>query len=280
MGSEPSLDYLADIEAWRRRRLERLTAADGWLSLTGLFWLDEGDNAVGRGPEDRVRLPEGAPAAAGSIRVEDPKATFVPAPGVEFLADGRAGGGPVALISDASTEPTRLEFGSARLHLLWRAGRIAARVGSAENPARAAFAGIASFPVDPAWRLDARFEPHDPPRSIAVTSILGTVEQETVPGVVAFEFGGATHRLSAILERGEADYWIIFGDGTNGEETYGAGRFVYVPRPRDGRTVLDFNKAYNPPCVFTPYSTCPLPPPGNRLPFRVEAGERKYICDL
>ncbi len=272
------MDYPAQIEAWRRRRIDRLMADDGWLSLTGLYWLDEGENTVGSGPRHRIRWAEGrAPATAGVIRVEGSAATFTPEPGVAFLADGRQAAGPIALASDASDEPTRLTFGPTRLHLVWRAGRLAARVSDPGNPVRAAFAGdVSHFPVDATWRLDARFEPYDPPQKIRITGILGNVEDEVAPGVVAFEVAGTTHRLTPILERAETDYWIIFGDRTNGPDTYGGGRFVYVPPPEGGRTVLDFNKAYNPPCVFTPFSTCPLPPPGNRLPIRVEAGEKKY----
>ncbi len=272
------MDYPAEIEAWRRRRIARLTADDGWLSLIGLYWLDDGDNTVGGDPRSRVRFAEGrAPAAAGVIRVEGSVATFLPAPGVGYLADGRSEHESVSLASDASAGPTRLAFGPTRLHLVWRSGRLAARVSDPGSPARAAFGGrVAHFPVDARWRLDARFEPYAPPRKIQVTGILGNVEDEIAPGVVAFEVAGATHRLTPILERGETDYWIIFGDQTNGTDTYGAGRFVYVPPPAGGRTILDFNKAYNPPCVFTPYSTCPLPPPGNRLPIRVEAGEKVY----
>ncbi len=131
-----------------------------------------------------------------------------------------------------------------------------------------------SFPIDPAWRIEARFEPYDPPRRRAVAGVQGTEEEETFPGAVLFEAAGGLHRLEAIRERGETDYWIVFGDATNGRETYGAGRFLYAPPPAGGRTVLDFNKAYNPPCAFTPFSTCPLPPAGNRLAIRVEAGEK------
>ncbi len=204
---------------------------------------------------------------------------FEPAPGAVLEADGLAVAGPLALRSDAADEPTRLSSGSLRIHLVERGGRLAARVADADNPSRRALGPIDAFPVSSAWRFDARFEPHDPPKKIRVTSILGTVEEEISPGAVVFSTAGRTLRLDPILERGETDYWIIFGDHTNGVETYAGGRFVYVPPPVNGRTVLDFNKAYNPPCVFTPFSTCPLPPPQNRLPIRVEAGEKTYRAE-
>jgi uncharacterized protein len=231
-----------------------LTAPDGWLSLTDLVWLQEGENP--------------APAGPGTIRLFAGRAVF------------HGPDGAVALESDAKGDPTVLRFGTVSLSVIERGGRHAVRVRDAQSPARRAFRGIASFPVDPRWRFAARFEPYDPPRRVAVPNILGFVDEEIAPGAVVFEAAGATHRLDPILERGESDYWIIFGDATNGRETYGAGRFVYVPPPSDGRTVIDFNKAYNPPCVFTAYSTCPLPPPGNRLPFRVEAGEKLYAASL
>lgn len=188
--------------------------------------------------------------------------------------DGREVKAPAPLVSDAEGEPTRVRTGSVEFHVIARGGRLAVRVRDAERAERRRFGGIAAFPIDPAWRIEAWFEPYDPPRRRAVAGVQGTVEQELFPGAVVFEAAGGLHRLEAILERGQTEYWIVFGDGTNGRETYGAGRFVYVPAPAGGRTVVDFNKAYNPPCAFTPYSTCPLPPAGNRLTIRVEAGEK------
>jgi uncharacterized protein (DUF1684 family) len=270
--------HAAEIEAWRRRRRERLTGEDGWLSLTGLFFLEPGENAVGSVETAAVRLPEGAPDRLGAIRLREGRAVFEPsADAPEALsADGRPVSAPVPLSTDVEGKPTVLALGRFCLHLVERGGRIAVRVRDRENPARHRLGPIPSFPVDPAWRFDARFEPYDPPRRMAVTSIIGTVENETVPGAAVFEADGRELRLEPVLECGETDYWIVFGDRTNGVETYGGGRFVYVAPPSGGRTVLDFNKAYNPPCVFTPHSTCPLPAPSNRLPIRVAAGEKTY----
>ncbi len=270
--------HAAEIEAWRRRRRGRLIGDDGWLSLTGLFWLADGPSAVGAAPDAAIRLPPSGPARAGTILLSKGRAVLAPPdpapPGLS--ADGRPVEGPVELRTDADGEPTTVAIRSIRFHLLERGGRIAVRVRDRDNPARSRLGAILSFPIDPAWRFEARFEPYDPPRRMPVTSVVGTVEEETVPGAVAFELAGHVYRLEPVLERGETDYWIVFGDATNGAETYGGGRFVYVSPPAGGRTVLDFNRAYNPPCVFTPYSTCPLPAPRNRLPIRVEAGEKLY----
>jgi uncharacterized protein (DUF1684 family) len=275
--SAPPPDYPAEIDRWRRRRAERLTAEDGWLSLTGLFWLSEGENPVGADPSSAITLPAGrGPARAGSIRLASGRASFAPAPGSGARIDGAFAGGPTILRSDLEAKPTIVEIGPIRLQLLERGGRRAVRVRDRENPARGALRPIPFFPVSAEWRLEARFEPATPPRRISLPSVVGTVELETCPGALVFSAAGRELRVDPVLERGETDWWIVFGDETNGTETYGGGRFVYAPPPNDGRTILDFNKAYNPPCVFTPYSTCPLPPPQNRLPIRVEAGERAY----
>jgi uncharacterized protein (DUF1684 family) len=268
--------HAAEIDSWRRRRLERLASEDGWLSLTGLFWLEEGENAVGADPASAVVLPSGkAPARVGALRLAGRHVVFEPElPGLAVNGVPALGATPLA--TDAADTPSVVSIRSLRFHVVERGGRFAVRTRDHENPARRELRPIGRFPVSSAWRFDARFEPYAPPKKIPVTSILGTVEEETSPGAVIFSAGGREFRLDPILERGETDYWIIFGDRTNGSETYGGGRFVYVAPPASGRTVLDFNKAYNPPCVFTAFSTCPLPPPQNRLPIRVEAGEKTY----
>ena len=152
------------------------------------------------------------------------------------------------------------------LLLIRRGDKIGVRVKDSQSQARRSFHGLDYFPIDPSWRIEARFEPYDPPRSISVPNVLGQDNAEKSPGALVFEHGGKTYRLDPVLERGETDYFVIFGDRTNGTDTYGAGRFLYVHPPVDGKTIIDFNKAYNPPCVFTEYATCPLPPPQNKLP--------------
>jgi uncharacterized protein (DUF1684 family) len=175
---------------------------------------------------------------------------------------------------DLEGEHPFLTHGTLSFSLIRRGGRLGVRVRDRDTAAHSPRPRIPFFPVDPSWRIPARFEAHEPPRRDPVWSVAGTADAEIFPGAVVFAREGAEHRLDVIAERGETDYWIVFGDATNGRETYGGGRFVYAPPPIDGGTVVDFNKAYNPPCVFTPYSTCPLPLPQNRLRFRVEAGER------
>jgi uncharacterized protein (DUF1684 family) len=268
--------YRREIFEWRARRLEGLRSPSGWLTLVGLFWLEPGKNAVGSGPGNRVVLPTGkAPAFVGSIDRNGETTIFHAAPGAGVAVDGK----PVAsqaLRSDAAGEQTLLTLGSLSFYVIQRGDRLGVRVKDSQSDARKNFHGIDDYPIDPSWRVDARLEPYDPPKSIAVPTVLGTGEPAECPGALVFQIGGKTYRLDAVLEKGETDLFVIFADRTNGGETYGAGRFLYASPPVDGHTTLDFNKAYNPPCAFTPYATCPLPPPQNRLPIRVAAGEKTY----
>lgn len=246
------------------------------MTLVGLSWLEEGDNTVGSAPKSRVLLPEGkAPANLGAIRLGKGAATFVAAPGASVTAGGR----PVtslALAPDASGSPTVLAHGSLTFYLIKRGARLGVRVKDKEAAALREFKGVPTFPVNPLWLLVARFEPYDPPKKIDVPNILGSTEADESPGAVVFEVKGEKYRLEAVKEDDSGELFLIFGDRTNGTETYGGGRFLYTAPPKDGTVVVDFNKAINPPCVFTAYATCPLPPAPNRLPIRVPAGEKSF----
>lgn len=273
----PSASYRADVETWRAQRLAKVRAEDGWLTVVGLFWLEEGENLVGSAPGSRVLLPaSAAPGRLGSIDFANGRATLRPLPDSDLTANGKPVAGPIPLASDADENTTQLRRGSLLFYLIRRGDRVGVRVKDSRSEARRNFHGLEYFPIDPSWRIEARFEPYDPPKPISVPNVLGQDNAETSPGAIVFEHGGKTYRLDPVLERGETDYFVIFGDRTNGTDTYGAGRFLYVKPPVGGKTVIDFNKAYNPPCVFTEYATCPLPPPQNKLPVRIEAGEKEY----
>jgi uncharacterized protein (DUF1684 family) len=258
-----------EVEAWREKRYAALRRDMGWLTLAGLDWLHAGANRVGSDPGADVVLPAG-PADVGVIEVHD---------------DGRVTatgtwthrGEPVEvlpLVDDADGEPTILEVGDLRQCLILRGGRPALRTWNLASPARESFNGIPHWPVDLAWRIEGRFEP-TPGRRLRVPDVLGIEEEQDSPGDVVLDIGGATHRLQALTgSGGTGELWLVFGDATNGKETYRGGRFLYTDPPSEGLVVVDFNRAYNPPCVFSPYATCPLPWEGNRLPIRVEAGER------
>ena len=269
--------YRSEVEKWRANRVRRLTADDGWLTVVALSWLEEGDNRIGSAPANRVVLPAGkAPALLGTIRLAKGKATLTVAPGARVTHDGK----PVtsiALATDAGGDPTIVVHGTLSFYLIERSNRVGVRVKDSDSTARRSFHGIESYAIDPKWRVPATFAPYRPKKEVAIPNILGGVTQEPSSGAVVFSVEGREYRLDAVDEEGEEDLFLIFADRTNGETTYGAGRFLYARRPgADGKTVVDFNKAYNPPCAFTAFATCPLPPPQNRLPIAVTAGEKRY----
>ncbi len=269
--------YEESIRHGRNERHQSLLQPDGWLTLVGLHWLPPGVNTIGSAADNDVVLPEQAPAHVGVVQVELEQAVFTARAGVEVRHRGQ----PVreiVLAPDITGEPTVLELGSLSFYLIDREGERAIRVKDRESPALRDFPGLDYFPVDPHWRLTARFEPNPEPKELPVPTTQGPVQHITAPGALAFEIEGTTYRLDVIGEPGSRDLFIIFGDATNGKETYGGGRFLEAALPdEEGKPViLDFNQAYNPPCVFTPYATCPLPPPQNKLPVRVEAGEKTY----
>src|SRR5690606_33881528 len=180
------------------------------------------------------------------------------------------------MIDDHHEGTTVLAAGSLRFHVIERAGRAGIRVRDLDNPAWLEFTGLEYFPTNLEWRKVARFEPWPAPRTAKIINILGMTEEMTSPGELVFEHDGSTYRLTALAEPGDAEWFVMIADGTSGKTTYGAGRYLYVDPPVDGRVVLDFNKAYNPPCAFTALATCPLPPPANRLGIAVTAGEKSY----
>jgi len=264
------------VEAWREERYRRLREPMSWLTLVGLEWLREGENRLGSAPDAELRLPSG-PLIAGRLRRDGRRVT----------AHGESGAGllhlgsevrDLELVSDEDApgdeKPTLLELGSLRMVLVRRGERLGLRVWDTEAAALHTFTGIPHYAVDLAWRIVARFERAAPGETFLVPDVLGELEEEPLPGTVLLDLERATHRIRA-MDGGDGQLWLVFGDATNGDTTYGGGRFLYTDPPTDGGTVIvDFNRAYNPPCVFSPYATCPLPPPENRLPVRIEAGER------
>ena len=269
------IDIEAETRAWQKKRIATLTSDDGWLTLVGLYWLNEGQNSVGSDKGSAVVLPAKAPAELGTFFKKGENVTLELKPGVTLLSgDQLFTGGPVR--SDASGQPDMLRLGSLRLLVIKRGEKLGIRVKDSEADARRDFHAIPMYPASAKWRIEARFEPATEARSIAVPTVLGTVEQMSSPGSVLFSVGGKEYRLDPVVEPGENSLFFIFGDQTNRTETYGAGRFLYTEMPVNGRVVLDFNRAVNPPCAFSPYATCPLPPRQNKLALRVEAGEKRY----
>jgi uncharacterized protein (DUF1684 family) len=236
----------------------RLTGERGWLSVVALHWLDPG-----------VNRPEGLP---GTFTLRDGRVELDARAGDGYALDGA----PVErrmLASDASGSPDLLSLGASRhVQLLERGGRLALRVWDAAAAPRRDFRGIETFPFDPAWIVEARWEAWPEPRPVEVVDVTGSVARRLVPGRAVFGIGG--QRLALEPTADGAGLVFVFRDATAGVETYGAGRFLSAAAPREGRVVLDFNRAVNPPCAFTPFATCPLPRPENVLPVRVTAGER------
>jgi uncharacterized protein (DUF1684 family) len=269
-------DYETTIERWRAERSARLQQPQGWLSLVGLHWIEPGTYRVGRDAGNDVVLATG-PAQLGVVRLDEGRLAFSAADGVAVTLDGAPVEAEVELRPDSSGQPGTLAFdsGEASIQLIERGGRFALRVRDARANTRSGFTGIENYPIDPAWRHEARFEAHPPGKTIDIANVIGQLQPMPNPGALVFEHGGATHRIEAVAE-GDGSLFLIFADRTNGRETYGAGRFLYTDAPEGDRVVVDFNKAYNPPCAFNAYSTCPLPPPENRLDLAVTAGEKKY----
>lgn len=265
--------YRAEIEKWRQAREARLKSDDGYLSIVGLFWLKDGENHFGASPLNDFVLPEG-PAQAGDFVFENEKITVHINDGVKAELDGKPVHEAVMLPDSDDKGPSVLKLDSMTLFVHASGSRLAIRVKDKNSPLLKNFAGLQWFPVDESFRVTGRFLPYDKPKEVSIANILGDVDKMSSPGEVVFTLGGKEMRMQAIAD--DKKLWFIFRDLTSGKETYGAARFLYSDPPKDGKVILDFNEAYNPPCAFNPFTTCPLPPPENRLPVRVEAGEMKY----
>jgi uncharacterized protein (DUF1684 family) len=271
-GIPEAAEYRASIEAWRAEREAKLRADDGWLVLAGLYWLKPGENRFGSSPDNEIVLPASAPAHAGTFNHAAGKTTVTVAPGVRASVGGEE---VVSRELRLGREPDVLVLGPLSMLVIRRGERYAIRARDKESENRKRFKGLEWYPVDPRYRVVARFVPYGAERRIPIANILGGVSQLRSPGSVVFELDGQQLRLEPVYETDDAkELFFIFKDKTAPRETYGAGRFVYSELPEDGRVVLDFNKAYSPPCAYTPYATCPLPPKQNELPVRIAAGER------
>jgi uncharacterized protein len=267
----------ASIEKWRAERVADLTNETGWLTLVGLFWLDPGTSTFGRAPSNTVVLnhPSLAPTA-GTFVLNAGKVTFTAKPDSGITHGGR----PVTsieLVSDAKESPTVVSSGPLRFFIIERAGKFAVRVRDVASPRRREFKGLQYYSIAPDWSLEARFEPYEPRRRIKIVNVLGLEDDMVSPGAIVFTKNGQEVRLDTVLDGDDAtDLFVMFADGTSGHDTYGAGRFLHIPFATDGKTVVDFNKAYNPPCAFNDFATCPLPPYQNRVKLKITAGEKKY----
>jgi len=270
-------NYYKEIINWQKKRLTSLTSKDSWLSLAGLFWLKNGENTFGADESHMIVFPkEKAPPFIGKFILHEGKATVEINTGVKVRSDND----PVTqleLNDDSGGKPTILRNGTLSWYVIKRADDYLIRLKDSENPAIKNFKGIETYPVNSEWRIRARFEPYNPPKKIPVPTVLGNTIHEPCPGALVFEIDDKIYRLDPIAAEEDKTFFIIFSDETSGRDTYGGGRFLSAARPgTDGTTFIDFNKAYNPPCAFTPFATCPLPPEHNHLTVNIAAGEKDY----
>jgi uncharacterized protein len=268
--------YEKQLLEWRKMRLTELTADDGWLTVAGLFWMHQGQNHAGSGGGMDLKMTAPAPAELGTFTLDGDRVSFTAAPGVPV----RVGGHAVASSMPIETDKTVLEHGSLMMVVIRRGTRVGLRVRDRDSAQRRAFTGLQYFPIDERLHVRARFEAFDPPRHVPIVNVLGDQTDMVSPGRLVFELDGVERSLDAFYETPEkTDLFIIFRDRTSGDSTYPAGRYMHTALPVNGQAEVDFNRAYNPPCAFTEFATCPLPPKQNWLKVKIEAGEKTFHHD-
>ncbi len=268
--------YVKEVDEWHTQRVDRLRQGDGWLSLAGLFWLEQGATTFGSDSGNTIIFPPETPGKIGTFFLED-SVIRVDITDNVVVTHGNDTINTTTLKADITGEPTILRWQSYSWYVIKREGTYGIRLKNSASNLIKSFTGIDRYPVDPRWRIEATLVPHDTLQYIAVPNVLDYITREPSPGKLVFEIDGEKYSIDPVADPDDERWFLIFGDATNGDETYGAGRYLYVDKPgADGKTIIDFNKAYNPPCIFTPYATCSLPPPQNVLSVPVTAGEKIY----
>ncbi|MDI9240347.1 DUF1684 domain-containing protein [Lysobacter sp. LF1] len=270
--------FTQELALFRQQRVAALTKPDGWTSLVGLHWIDPGAHYIGSSTGNGIQLTVG-PAHFGMVELSNGRLRFVPEKGVAMTLDGAPLTGETILrADDAPAGPSVIQFdeGKGIATVIKRGPRYALRVKHADAPTRTGFRGLEYWPASTDWRVQGRFVAHPPGKTLEIANIIGTTDAVPNPGVIEFERDGKTFRIEA-LDEGEETLFLVFADRTSGHGSYPAGRFLDIAKPGAGdHVVLDFNQTYNPPCAFTPFATCPLPPPENRLDLAIQAGEKTY----
>jgi uncharacterized protein (DUF1684 family) len=273
-----------DLLTWRAKRATDLQAPEAWLSLIALGWLKEGNNSFGSADDSRVQISPNAPAHIAVVRLEKGALRLLP-PADGFPKDLLVDGQPAKeqpLLADDAEKPSKLTIGTLTIIVIHRDDQFALRVKDLQAPTRIAFHGLKWYSPSPAYRVRARWIPYNPPKILDIPTVLGTTTHLPAPGAVEFTLDGQVLRLEPVLEEPKStQLFVIMRDSTSKTTTYGAGRFLYTELPdhgvsQPGEVWLDFNKLENPPCAFTAYATCPLPPPQNRLSVPIPAGEQRY----
>ena len=264
--------YVDKVKSWQAEREANLQKDTSWLTVAGLYWLREGENWVGTATRNDFVLPEAsAPAVVGVFEFHDRKATFHAEDGVTITQDGK----PIQNVELEMGEKHAIAINDLKMWLHYSGERLAIRLRDLNASYRKEFAGLDWYPVDPSFRVQAKFTPHAEEKKVEMLNILGDIEVFEAAGYVDFELRGQKVRLEPMKAR-EGVLWLIFRDGTSGKGSYQAARFLRTEPPENGKVVIDFNQAYNPPCAYNPHTTCPMPTKENRLEIRIEAGEKNY----
>ncbi|MEQ1585085.1 MAG: DUF1684 domain-containing protein [Cyclobacteriaceae bacterium] len=268
--------YKQEVDEWHQKRIEELKSESGWLNLAGLFWLKEGISTFGSDKSNDLVFPEGKIAAkAGFFLVKNGVVQINVLADVKVMRDSLIVKEEIIFHPDSVKNAT-LTHGSLQWFVIKRDDRVGIRLRDLQSRGLEEFSGIERYEVDPEWRVEANLEVSSTLRRISITNVLGQTMDQVSPGTLVFEIGGQTYTLDA-LEGNKEELFIIFGDSTNEKETYPSGRYLYVKIPdANGKTKIDFNKSYNPPCAFTQFATCPLPPSQNVLPIAIRSGEKNY----
>jgi hypothetical protein len=279
-------DWEKDLLAWRAEHAADLQKPDGWLALAGLVWIDAGDNAMGSGADNKVKLPASAPAHVGVLHLEGTTVSLRPPSGgfpAGLLVDGKpAAAGDLHTSSDNDKGNPRITIGALNFYAVRRGERFAVRIKDANSAARVGFRGLKWYPPNEHYQVTAKWVPNNPPKTIKLATMIGTAYDAPVPGGAEFALDGKTYRLEPVTEdTPPKKLFFILKDTTSATKTYGACRFLYTPLPpggldKPGEIVLDFNHLENPPCAYTPFATCPLPPVGNRMKIALPVGELRY----
>ncbi len=268
-------EYIASVNKWHQKRISNLKKENSWLSLVGLYWLKSGENTFGTAKGNDIVFPLGSvPDYTGKFILDSDSVVVEINGGITVANNGR-GVSQLKMTDDLNGKQTILTYGSYNWYLIKRGNRYGIRLKDYSNPLISEFKGVERFPVDSSWNIIAKVVPYNPPKEIIVPSVIGTSDIDTAYYSLQFIKDKKTFTLDPIAEGDEL--FIIFADETSGVETYGAGRFLYAKKPdATGKVELDFNKAFNPPCNFTKFATCPLPPKSNYLKLKITAGEKKY----
>lgn len=266
-----SAAYQKDYADWKADLTSDLKK--NWLTLVGLFWLKEGTNRVGGDHKLEVPLPEGhTPPQVGTIEFHGGKATFKASAGAHVTSDGKPVS-TVELAPDVTGKPTVLHVGDVQMLLIQRGQKFGMRVRDARSPSLSAFHGLEFFPLSQSYVVTAKYVPYAKPKTVSIPTQIGQDAEMDSPGYVEFSLNGKPQHLQ-VLSEGTKELFFVIKDLSSGKETYPAGRFLYAEPPKDGKVELDFNRAYSPPCAWTPYATCPLPPKENYMTVKVESGEK------